>query len=203
MSTLPEWISPRMKESFAKILEDLFLYQPNGIITFSIFGIVIRDNNQQQHYTPTPELCQYPEFLNSFLADETNNLEFPPVLPTTEIFDCSELLEDFDVSTTPIEAPTIESNINIDEIMELAKFVNLVPTTEIEEQSTELTDEQWKNKLEKEIEEIYSVRIDEKQKLLHYFEVGKMLHYRPTKYQRRLQQIKKTIHRKIGRKFTE
>jgi Txe/YoeB family toxin of Txe-Axe toxin-antitoxin module len=87
--------------------------------------------------------------------------------------------------------------------MELAKFVNLVPTTEIEEQPTELTNEQWETKLEKEMKEIYSVRIDEKQKLLHYFEVGKMLHYRPTKYQRQLQQIKKVIHRKIGRKFCE
>ena len=53
------------------------------------------------------------------------------------------------------------------------------------------------------MKEIYSIRIDEKQKLLHYFEVGKMLRSRPTKYQRQLQQIKKVIHRKIGRKFTE
>ena len=203
MSTLPEWITPRMKESFAKILEDLFLYQTNGIVTFSTFGVAIQDNNQQQHYIPTTNLCQYPEFMNNFLADETNNLEFPPVLPTAEVFDCSDFLEEFDVSTTPIEAPTVESNIDMEEVMELAKFVNLVPTTEIEEQPTELTDEQWETKLEKEIKEIYSVRIDKEQKLLHYFEVGKMLRSRPTKYQRQLQQIKKVIHRKIGRKFTE
>jgi len=46
MSTLPEWITPRMKESFAKILEDLFLYQTNGIVTFSTFDVAIQDNNQ-------------------------------------------------------------------------------------------------------------------------------------------------------------
>jgi len=141
MSTLPEWITSCMKESFAKILEDLFLYQTNGIVTFSTFGVAIQDNNQQQHYIPTSDLCQYPEFMNNFLANETNNLEFPPVLPITEIFDCSDFLEEFDVSTTSVEAPIVESNINMEEIMELAKFINLVPITEIEEQPTKLTDE--------------------------------------------------------------
>ena len=76
--------------------------------------------------------------MNNFLADETNNLEFSPVLPIAKVFDCSEFLKEFDISIISIKASTVESNIDMEKAIELAKFVNLVPTTEIEEQSTEL-----------------------------------------------------------------
>ena len=73
--SLPGWISPRMKECFTKMLEDLFLYQPNGIISFSTQGVMIKDDNGQQHFTTTQELNQYPEFLNNFPSDDIISFE--------------------------------------------------------------------------------------------------------------------------------
>ena len=59
-----------MKECFTKMLKDLFLYQPNGVISFSIQGVMIKDDNGQQYFTMTQELNQYPEFLNNFPSDD-------------------------------------------------------------------------------------------------------------------------------------
>ena len=181
--SLPGWISPRMKECFTKMLEDLFLYQPNGIISFFTQGVMIKDDNGQQHFTMTQELNQYPEFLNNFPSNNIISFEVQPSVPSSEVFDCSEFLKDFDESTLYEEivipsGPTIGTT----EIIKLAESINLVPTTKIteqhqpEEHQSESTDEVWKTKLEKTLRKIYRQRKDEKQKLEYYFEIGEMLH---------------------------
>ena len=187
--SLPGWISPRMKECFAKMLEDLFLYQPNGVISFSTQGIMIKDDNRQQHFVTTQDLWQYSEFLNNFPSDDIITFESQLSVSSSEIFNCSEFLKDFDESTLyeEIIIPS-EPTIGTTEIIELAESINLVPTTKIteehqpEEHQSESTDEVWKAKLERTLRKIYRQRKDEKQKLEYYFEIGEMLHNRPQKY---------------------
>ena len=190
--SLPGWISPRMKECFAKMLEDLFLYQPNGIISFSTQGVMIKDDNGQQHFTTTQELDQYPEFLNNFPFDDIISFEVQPSIPSSEVFDCSEFLKDFDESTL-YEEIVIPSGsiIETTEITELAESVNLIPTTEIiEERPSEPINNEWKLELAEKMRAIYNKKVDKTQKLLRYFEIGKILYDHPVKHQRQLQKLK-------------
>ena len=179
------WISPRMKECFAKMLEDLFLYQPNGVISFSIQGVMIKDDNGQQHFTTTQELNQYPEFLSNFPSDDIISFEVQPSIPSSEVFDCSEFLKDFDESTL-YEEIVIPSGsiIETTEITELAESVNLISTTEIiKEQQPELINEEWKLELEERMKELYNKRMNQTQRLIQYFKIGKILHDHPIKHE--------------------
>ena len=203
--SLPGWISPRMKEIFAKTLEELFLYQPNGIITFSTQGVMLKDDNGLQHYSMTQDLCQYPEFLNNFPSDDIIIFEPQLSVPPSEIFDCSEFLKDFDESTIDEEI-IIPSTSTIDssEIIELAESVNLIPTTEvIEEQQSESSDDEWKFELEEKVKRTYNKRMNKTQKLVNYFEIGEILHSHPLKHERQLQKLKRTICRNIKQNFNE
>lgn len=204
--SLPGWISPRMKECFAKMLEELFLYQSNGIVSFSTQGVIIKNNNGQQHIITTQDLNQYPEFINNFPSDDIITFEPQPSVPSSEVFDCSEFLKDFNESTIHEEIVIPSPIISSTEIIELAESINLIPTTEntVEQQTLPTTDDEWKTELEEAVKRIYRRNINEEQKLEFYFEIGELLHNRPPKYRKRLQQLKRSIHRKIGRqKFCE
>jgi hypothetical protein len=204
--SLPGWISPRMKECFAKMLEELFLYQSNGVISFSTQGVMIKDDNGQQHFTTTQELNQYPEFLNNFPSDDIITFEVQPSVSSSKIFDCSQFLKDFDESTLyeEIVIPS-EPTIKTAEIIELAESVNMIPTTEIieKQQSKEIIDDRWQKQIEEKIKKVYNKKNNIETELILYFEIGKLLHNRPLKYKKQLQKLKHTIHRNIKRNFCE
>ena len=188
------------------MLEDLFLYQPNGVISFSTQGIMIKDDNRWQHFVTTQDLWQYPEFLNNFPSDDIITFESQPSVPSSEIFNCSEFLKDFDESTLyeEIVIPS-EPTIGTTEIIKLAESINLVLTTKIakEQQSQGSINDKWQKQIEEKMKKIYNKKNDTEVELILYFEVGKLLHNRPLKYKKQFQKLKHTIHRKIRRSFCE
>ena len=69
--------------------------------------------------------------------------------------------------------------------------MNLIPTTEIiEERPSEPINNEWKLELAEKMRAIYNKKVDKTQKLLRYFEIGKILYDHPVKYQRQLQKLK-------------
>jgi len=52
--SLPTWMSPRMKECFGTMMEELLLYNSQAILIFTVYGVTINDaNTHDQHFIST------------------------------------------------------------------------------------------------------------------------------------------------------
>lgn len=129
MTSLPNWITPRMKENFAKIIEELMLYESDALFTIGTNGVMAKRNTRQpEEYIGITILAQDTDFLDGFLTSETSNWTPPVEKPLNEVEDCtsladsektnediSELFETFVNSDgASIEYETIEPGLTLD-----------------------------------------------------------------------------------------
>jgi hypothetical protein len=93
MTTIPNWITPRMKENFAKIIEELMLYESDALFTIGTHGVMAKRNSQQvEEYITITTLAQDTNFLDGFLTDEISDWTPPVEKSLNEVEDCTSLI---------------------------------------------------------------------------------------------------------------
>ena len=76
--TLPIWITPRMKECFETMLEELLLHNSHAILTFTIYGVTIGNvNTQEQQIITVHELSEDSKLIDEFLNNDPELYDSP------------------------------------------------------------------------------------------------------------------------------
>ncbi len=118
-----------MKENFAKIIEELMLYESDTLFTIGTNGVMAKRNTQQpEEYIGITLLAQDTNFLDGFLTNEISDWTPPVEKPLNEIEDYTSLIDsekdDKEISEifevfvnadgNSIELETIEPGLTLD-----------------------------------------------------------------------------------------
>jgi hypothetical protein len=197
MSSLPLWISPRMLKALGIACEELLLTQFNGAIVITSLGITLQDNDGLQIEVDLNELCQNTHFLENILIENTEEIIFPMVVPTE-----TQLEEMFnEIIQEPIETKIEEPH---EEVLELRnRTVSRSDNTINQNESKKELDDEWTQNIYQKIKSIYNEKNTTTQRLVLYYQLGKLLNERPQRHSRSMSKLKKTIEEAFGKKLHE
>jgi hypothetical protein len=225
--SLPTWMSPRMKECFGTMTEELLLYNSKAILTFTIYGVTINDaDTQDQHFISADELSQDSDIISGFLIDDPELFE-PPVGKAKEpVVNLTTLLEEPSVDESTLILGPIFDEIKPEDLINLEKLFGPLITTDestnnnngegsstiliqkekdiTEEISQEKPKEKssdseiWKNQLEKLLRRVYTEKLENIERTIIYYKIGKLINKPPRKYKLQQYKLKGELSESLG-----
>lgn len=223
--TLPIWITPRMKECFETMLEELLLHNSHAILTFTIYGVTIGNvNTQEQQIITVHELSEDSKLIDEFLNNDpelydspvekiekpiinlTKLLETPSVDEPTVIFDPTfeeikaEDLIDVEKLFTPFLTNNTSTNDDIEK--EISSTSTQVIITEESKKKT-YDPETWKIQLEDLLRRVYNEQSDQVKRTILYYKIGNLIANPPTKYKFQQYKVKDEISKSLGIRIGE
>ena len=226
--SLPTWMTPRIKECFGTMLEELLLHNTQAILVFTIYGVTINDaNTKDQHFIPINELAQDSNKINGFLVDDPELYESPIEKAKESITDYTTLLELLFVDESTFILNPVFDEIKPEDLIDLEKlFRPLIMTNEstvnnngegpssitVQKEENTLEEapkekahksETWKLQLEKLVKQIYTEEANQIEKTITYYRIGKLISQTPTKYKCQQYKIKEELSTSIGIRIRE
>ena len=205
--SLSTWMSSCMKECLGTMMKELLLYNFQTILIFTVYGVTINDaNTHDQHFLSTNELAQDSDAINGFLVDNPELFELPIRKTKEPVVDLIALLEIPTINESTSILNSIFDEIKPEDLIDLEKlFGSLITINEPiidnnEEESSSMINQDgekifegtpkkktqksgtWKSQLETLFRQIYTEKMNQIERIIVYYRIGKLIFQTPTKY---------------------